>query len=275
MRPRPWRPDGCLRPWPTRQPRCLRPDDSGSRIASKSPTWKPRPVSGTWSWGSSSRGHARRPRRRHRSPPRRLRRSCRPRVARRCSVGGVDGVPPTWLAGRPGHRTRRRPTSRGSRPRHRTRRTTWSGCSWWMRTSSRLRSGMRLRARSGPLGRMTRRWRTMRSRRFRPSRPSPGPRSPPTPSSRPRRIRRLLRCWSDPCRPGGDADVSGPRTRRRRPRRWSAFVDGPASAGGAAMDVVNGSSLTCGPSLLGPRSARWGGRWSANASRPEGRVMAE
>jgi hypothetical protein len=76
-----------------------------------------------------------------------------------------------------------------------------------------------------------------------------------------------------------------PLRRRRRlragvspeaPSVWAlAFVDGPASAGGAAIEVVNGSSLTCGPSLLGPRSARWVGRWSASASRPDSREMAE
>ena len=87
--------------------------------------------------------------------------------------------------------------------------------------------------------------------------------------------------------PTASALLVRPLPPRRRRRRFGAadspeapsslvwFVDGPASAGGAAMDVVNGSSLTCGPSLLGPRSARWGGRWSANASRPEGRVMAK
>jgi hypothetical protein len=61
-----------------------------------------------------------------------------------------------------------------------------------------------------------------------------------------------------------------PRRRRRRFGAWAtpeapspavaAFGDGPASAGGALVEVVNGSSLTCGPSLLGPRSARWSGR---------------
>jgi hypothetical protein len=68
----------------------------------------------------------------------------------------------------------------------------------------------------------------------------------------------------DPAFPVSALRPLPPRRRRRRfragdspeaPTAVVGVVDGPASAGGAVIEVVNGSSLTCGPSLLGPRSA--------------------